>query len=47
MMELQMTSPDWQQEVLPPEHEADVTPGLPAAYVCVSDNGLGVGQANL
>ena len=42
-----MASPDWQHEVLSPEYRADVSPGLPAAYVHVSDNGLGVGQANL
>jgi len=41
-----MASPDWQQEVLPPEYGADVSPSLPAAYVRVSDNGLGVIQAN-
>ena len=28
-----MASPDWQQEVLSPEHGVDVSPGLPAAYV--------------
>ena len=42
-----MASLDWQHEILPPEDGADVSPGLPAAYICVSDNGLGVGQANL
>ena len=42
-----MASPDWQQEVLPPEYGADVSPGLLAAYVRLSDNGLRVGQANL
>jgi len=38
--------PDWQQEILPHEHGADVSPSLPTTYVRVSDNGLGVDQAN-
>ena len=33
-----MALPDWQHEILPPEYGADVSPGLPATFVRVSDN---------